>query len=138
MTPIQLFRGNELAKTESVASFVQRVALDWKLARESLERLVSLQKKYYDKKHRDVGYKVGDLVLLSTRNLKVKGTPGKLQKRFVEPFQVIEIIGEQAYRLALPEDWKIHPVFHVSLLRTWKAADVHEDQAVLRDDIPEV
>ena len=32
VTPIELLRGDELAKTESVASFVQRVASDWKLA----------------------------------------------------------------------------------------------------------
>ena len=104
MTPIELIRGDELAKIESVASFVQRVASDWKLARENLDRSVRLQAKYYDKKHRDVGYKVGDLVLLSTQNLKLKGTPGKLQKRFVGPFRVIETIGEQAYRLSLPDD----------------------------------
>ena len=85
-----------------------------------------------------MGYKVGNLVLLSTRNLKMKGIPSKLQKRFVGPFWVIETIGEQAYRLALPEDWKIHTVFHVSLLRAWKAADVQEDQPVTPDDIPEV
>ena len=40
--------------------------------------------------------------------------------------------------MALPEDWKIHPVFHVSLLRAWRAADVHEDQPVSREDIPDV
>ena len=68
----------------------------------------------------------------------MKGIPSKLQKRFVGPFKVIETIGEQAYRLALPEDWKIHPVFHVSLLRAWRAADVHEDQPVSREDIPDV
>ena len=124
VTPIELLRGDELAKTESVASFIQRVASDWKLARENLDRSVRLQAKYYDKKHRDVGYKVGDLVLLSTRNLKLKGTPRKLQKRFVGPFRVIETIGEQAYRLSLPDEWKIHPVFYVSLLRDRKAADI--------------
>ena len=85
-----------------------------------------------------MGYKVGDLVLLSTRNLKVKGTPSKLQKRFVGPFRVLETLGEQAYRLALPETWKIHPVFHVSLLRDWKAADVQEDQPVSREDAPDI
>ena len=138
VAPIQLLRGDELAKTESVGSFVQRAASDWKLARQNLEKSVRLQQKYYDKKHRDVGYKVGDLVLLSTRNLKLKGTPGKLQKRFVGPFRVIETIGEQAYRLALPDDWRIHPVFHVSLLRDWKAADVQEDQPVSQEDAPEV
>ena len=29
-------------------------------------------------------------------------------------------------------------MFHVSLLRAWKAADVQEDQPVLHDDVPEV
>ena len=43
VAPIQLLRGDELAKTESVASFVQRVASDWKLARGNLERSVRLQ-----------------------------------------------------------------------------------------------
>ena len=77
-------------------------------------------------------------MLLSTCNLKMKGTPGKLQKRFVGPFRVTETIGEQAYRLALPEEWRIHPVFHVSLLRDWKSAYVQEDQPVSQGDAPKV
>ena len=138
VTPIQLLKGNGSASTESVDSFIRRVSSDWKLARENLQRSVGLQAKYCDRKHRDISNKVGDLVLLSTQNLRMKGTPGKLQRKFVGPFRVIETIGEQAYRLALPDDWKIHPVFHVSLLRTWKTADVQEDQPVLHDDVPEV
>ena len=138
ITPIELIPGDELTKTKSVASFIQRVALNWKLARENLDRSACLQAKYYDKKHWDVGYKVGDLVLLSTRNLKLKGTPRKLQKRFVGPFWVIETIGEQAYRLSIPDGWKIHLVFHVSLLRDWKVADVQEDRPVSQDDAPEI
>ena len=75
---MQLLKGDESASTESVASFVRRIASDWELARENLERSVEMQKRYYDYKHRDISYKVGDLVLLSTNNLKMKGTPGKL------------------------------------------------------------
>ena len=59
-----LLKGNETASTESVVSFVRRITSDWELARENLERSVGLQKKYYDRKHRDLHYKVGDMVLL--------------------------------------------------------------------------
>ena len=119
-----LLKGNETASTESVASFVRRVTSDWELARENLERSVGLKQKYYDRKHRNIHYKVGDLVLLSTRNLKMKGTPEKLQRKFVGPFQITEVIGQQPYRLSLPEYWKIHPVFHVSLLKDWRIANL--------------
>ena len=67
---------------------------------------------------------VWELVLLSTRNLRMKGTPGKLQRRFVGPFKVIETIEQQAYKLSLPEDSNIHPVFPVSFLKNWRTASL--------------
>ena len=131
--PIQLLWGDESSKTENVASFIQRVTSDWNLARENMQRSVGLQQKYYDQRHWDVHYNIGDLVLLSTRNLKVKGTPAKLQRRFIRPFKVIETIGQQAYKLSLLEDWKIHPVFHVLVLKNWKTTSLQEDQPVPSD-----
>ena len=68
--PIQLLRGDESTKMESVASFIKRVTSDWNLARKNLQWSVGLQQKYYDQKYRDIHYNVGDLVLLSTRNLR--------------------------------------------------------------------
>ena len=42
VTPIQLIKGDEIANTESVASFARRTASDWRLARDNLERSVRL------------------------------------------------------------------------------------------------
>ena len=48
------------------------------------------------------------------------GKKGKLSPRFVGPFLILERIGEVAYRLALPPQLeRIHPVFHVSMLRKY-------------------
>ena len=59
-------------------------------------------------------------MLLSTVNLRAKNIPRKLQRKFVGQFRVMECIGTQIYRLELPSHWRIHPVFHVSLIKPWK------------------
>ena len=76
-------------------------------------------------------------MLLSTRNLKMKGIPGKLQKWFVGLFEILEKIGQQAFKLSLPTDWKIHPVFHILLLKDWKTTNLQEDQPIPTNDVPD-
>ena len=111
--PIQLLKGNEEIQIEIVGSFVRRVTSDWEIVKENLQKAVGLQQKYYDRRHQDVHYVVGNLVLLSTSNLKMKGISYKFKKRFIGPFKIQKRIGEQAYRLLLPETWKAQPIFHI-------------------------
>ncbi|XP_028053413.1 uncharacterized protein LOC114257808 [Camellia sinensis] len=48
------------------------------------------------------------------------GVRGKLSPRFVGPFEVLDRIGEVAYRLALPPSLAgVHNVFHVLMLRKY-------------------
>jgi len=66
---------------------------------------------------RDTVFKVGDQVLLSSRNIAMK-TPGssKLLPKYLGPFKVIKVLSPVSYRLDLPTSMKCHNVFHVGLL----------------------
>ena len=83
-----------------------------------LQRAQEPQKIQAGRRRRERIFCVGEQVLLSTEHLKLKNEPiRKLRKRFVGPFFITKRIGPVAYELELPQTWKIHPVFHTSLLR---------------------
>ena len=46
----------------------------------------------------------------------------KLAPKFYRPFKILEKIGSRSYRLELDQRWKIHNVFHVSLLEPYKSS----------------
>jgi len=80
-------------------------------------------KKYANKKRSDVGkYKVGDLVMLSTKDLKyqmIGRRTEKLTERFVGPYKVKKIVSTNAVELELPNTVKIHLVVNVSRIRRY-------------------
>ncbi|XP_073133375.1 uncharacterized protein [Henckelia pumila] len=65
---------------------------------------------------------MGDHVFLKVSPMKGVmrfGRRGKLNPRYIGPFEILERIGMLAYRLALPPNLAaVHNVFHVSML--WK------------------
>lgn len=87
-------------------------------ATQCLRDAQSRAKQKADKSRRHVQYAVGDKVLLSVKNLHIKH-PGsrKLLPRYIGPYKVTEIINPVAVRLELPPTVRVHPVFHVNLLR---------------------
>ncbi|KAJ9520489.1 hypothetical protein QJQ45_000243 [Haematococcus lacustris] len=84
------------------------------------------QAAYANQDRRDVHYKVGQMVLLSTKNMRLK--PGKARKllpRFVGPFKMLDLVGQVAVNLQLPASMsRLHPVFHVSLIKPYTGTDV--------------
>ena len=86
-------------------------------AKESLDAYKSKTKTQTDK-HRKLepNYQVGQMVWLSTKNL-TQNVSRKFQPRFIGPFQVDKILNPVSVKLKLPEELKIHPTFHVSLLK---------------------
>ena len=62
-------------------------------------------------------YVPGQKVWLSTKDLPLKVASQKLAPRFVGPFEIEAIINPCAVRLRLPPSLRVHPTFHVSLLK---------------------
>ena len=75
-------------------------------------------KKFANRRRREEKeYSIGDLVLLSTKDLKWQMKERRLEKlteHFVGPYKVKEIVSSNMIELELPKSIKIHPVVNVS------------------------
>ena len=77
-------------------------------------------------KHRDTPkYKEGDLVWLEGKNLRINQPTTKLAPRRHGPFKVTQVMSAVNYRLELPTQWSIHPVFHIDLLTPYRETAMH-------------
>ena len=126
ISPIQLL-GKEHTHLEGVTAFVSRMKTTFQKARSVMEEAREKMRQQTSGKRRTQDFAIGDLVLLSTKNLKFKNYPRKLQRKFVGPFAVLDKVSPVAYKLELPTSWKIHDVFHTSLLREWKQGQWSQD-----------
>uniref|UniRef100_A0A670KGS1 Gypsy retrotransposon integrase-like protein 1 n=1 Tax=Podarcis muralis TaxID=64176 RepID=A0A670KGS1_PODMU len=121
---------------EALASELQEV-------HEQLRRQLELAKHAYKlqaDRHRRVGedIQVGDWVWLAaqavpTRSLAKK----KLGHKQLGPYQVQAQVNPVAFRLALPEGSRMHPVFHRSVLTPYKAPHRFQEQGTAPDPLRE-
>jgi len=93
-------------------------------SRKGLEDAQERMCRYTDQARKEpTAYQVGDLVMLSGRNFKMRRPSRKLDHKNHGPFQIEKIISPLAVRLTLPRKWKIHNVFHVSLLEHYRTSE---------------
>ncbi|KAJ0661910.1 putative nucleotidyltransferase, Ribonuclease H [Helianthus annuus] len=99
------------------------------LAKQKLKEARSRQKSYADRHRRELEFAPGDHVFLKVsprKGVHRFGLKGKLSPRFIGPFEVLERVGEVAYRIALPPSLShVHNVFHVSTLRGYNYHPLH-------------
>lgn len=105
--------------TPTVAQWTADLQAALDKAKRCLAAAQDRMKLYADRRRTPVEFEVGDRVWLSCKNLHFKGQPSKkLLCRFIGPYTVEKRVGTQSYKLTLPvEMLRVHPVFHVSLLR---------------------
>ena len=58
--------------------------------------------------------------------MRLKSILHKLQRNFCGHYKVLERNGTQEYRLKLLDTWRIHPVFHLSILKQWRPSIVQQ------------
>jgi len=112
------FEMRRKGKYEGAEKFVMKMKEIQEEAKAALGKAQEEMKKYADKKRGEVDdYKVGDLVMLSTKDLKyqmVGRRTEKLIERFVGPYRIKKIISSNVVELELPSTVKIHSVVNIS------------------------
>ena len=110
-------------KYKGVEKFVAKIKEIQGEAKVALEKVQEEMRKYADRKRGEVDkYKVGDLVILSTKDLKyqiIGRRTEKLTERFVGPYKIKKIISTNAVELELPSTIRIHPVVNISRIRRY-------------------
>ena len=86
------------------------------VCRENLHHTQKLQKRAHNESVKPKSYAPSDKVWLNNKYIKTKCNR-KFEAKFFRPFRVLHLVGKQAYKLKLPKRWRMHKVFHVSLLK---------------------
>jgi hypothetical protein len=96
-----------------------------KQARETAQQMMIKAQQSWVKNRDTPKYKEGDQVWLEGKNLRINQPTAKLAPRRHGPFKVIQVMSPVNYRLELPTQWSIHPVFHIDLLTPYKETITH-------------
>jgi len=119
--PRMEFERRKKEKYMRAENFVEKMKEIQEEVKAVLKKVQEDMRKYTDRKRLDVDeYKVGDLVMLSTKDLKyqmVRRRTEKLTERFVGSYKIKEIVSSNTVKLELSSTVRIHPVVNVSKIQ---------------------
>lgn len=106
---------------QNLTTWLEERTLVIALLKQHLERARQRMKAQADQHRSERSFAEGDWVFVKIQPYVqvsvAERANHKLSFCYFGPFQVVARVGAVAYRLRLPESSKVHPVFHLSLLR---------------------
>ncbi|XP_074299352.1 uncharacterized protein LOC141630429 [Silene latifolia] len=84
---------------------IQEMVEQVQIIRQKMRAAQDRQKSYADARRSDISFKVGEKVLLRVSPMKRVmrfRKRGKLSQKFIGPYEILDRVGEVAYRLTLP------------------------------------
>jgi len=130
-TPFDLLIGytpqiHQPTRSSNLPTFEQRLSAIKEARNATQEAQCKAQESWIKERPQFTPFEVGTKVWLKGTNLRLpSNVTTKLAPRRYGPFMVAAKISNVAYKLSLPPTWKIHNVFHASLLTPYKETDQH-------------
>ena len=123
--PFDLIRGTN-DKVPAAAEWLSSLSAAHKTATDAIRQANAYRAAYANRSRRTCDLKVGDYVLLSTKNLMPESYQGarKLMPKYSGPYRITEAVTPVTFRLDLPTtvlERKVHNAFHASLLTPYRA-----------------
>ena len=122
--PRMEFEGRRKGKYEAAEKFTERIQKVQEKVKAALKKTQDKIKKFTDRKQsKGEEYKVEDLVLLSTKDLKwqIKGRwSEKLMEHFMGSYRIKRIVSSNTVELKLPSSIRIHSIVNVSRVHLYK------------------
>uniref|UniRef100_A0A8C6M299 Integrase catalytic domain-containing protein n=1 Tax=Nothobranchius furzeri TaxID=105023 RepID=A0A8C6M299_NOTFU len=109
---------SDSASPITVPHFLHRARRTWNQTRSALQRTADRNRRIADRHQRLApAYAIGDLVWLSSCDIQLRDSSRKFSPSYLGPFPIAAVLSPVSVRLTLPPSMKVHPVFHVSLLK---------------------
>ena len=124
-----------------------QVAEDFVVQREAMLEKIKLhldkaQKRYIkqvNKGRRQVDFVEGQKVWLNVKNFTLpEGLTPKFMAKYAGPFVIAKRLFEDVYKLELPQEIKVHPTFHVSLLKPYHEDTLRPERKQVLRPLPEL
>jgi len=127
--PFKLIMGHipytHIGKTHSLAPAINSRLTQTKAMRQAVQQAIMHMQQLTIRATKYKPFEEKQKVWLKATNLKTTHPTAKLSPKRYGPFKITKKLSHMVYQLCIPQQWKIHNVFHTSLLTPYKEMEEH-------------